>query len=111
MKVRFFFNSIVARVIKAEAITLYPFIFFADDERIELALDTVAHEMVHVEQVRNMGWLKFYWSYLVQYVKGRLAGKAHWDAYASITFEKEAYAKQRTDKKYYEALYWSEKNR
>lgn len=47
--------------IKAQAITLYPFIIY----RSEKAKDFYrSHEMVHVEQVRRLGWLKFYASYL-----------------------------------------------
>ena len=43
------------------AITLYPFIIY----RSEAAQTTYqAHEFVHVEQVRRLGWFRFYVSYL-----------------------------------------------
>lgn len=47
--------------IQAQAIVLYPFVFYKSQE----AKDKYgAHEMIHVEQVQRLGWFKFYASYL-----------------------------------------------
>ena len=44
-----------------EAITLYPFIIYKSEEAVKKHRK---HEWVHVEQVRRLGWLRFYLSYL-----------------------------------------------
>ena len=50
----------------------------------------LAHELVHVRQWRERGAVRFLWRYLGSYVRGRLRGLAHRDAYAAIPFEHEA---------------------
>lgn len=50
----------------------------------------IAHELVHVEQWRELGILKFLRRYLVDYLHGRRAGLDHWAAYRAISFEEEA---------------------
>jgi len=50
----------------------------------------IAHELVHVEQWRELGMLKFLMRYLVDYLRGRRAGLDHWAAYRAISFEEEA---------------------
>ena len=50
------------------AITLYPFIFYNTSHRL-YKYDFPAlrvHEYVHIKQVRQYGWLKFYLTYLYQ---------------------------------------------
>lgn len=49
----------------ADAITIYPFIFY----RFEPNETLRRHEWVHVEQVRRQGWFKFYTSYIWQWAK------------------------------------------
>jgi|14_taG_2_1085336.scaffolds.fasta_scaffold00147_23 hypothetical protein len=57
--------------IKARAIVLYPFIIYRSDLDKRLFH---RHEWVHVEQVRRLGWFRFYVSYLKeQYTVG------YWD--------------------------------
>ena len=53
----------------------------------------LAHELVHVEQWREFGPVRFLWRYLSEYVRARLAGQRHWQAYAAISFEAEARAR------------------
>ncbi len=50
--------------------------------------------MIHVRQVRRLGWLRFYGSYLLEYFKHRCRGLGHAAAYLELSFEKEAYANQ-----------------
>ena len=72
------------------AITLYPFIFYNNNhDAYKNDLDALRrHEMVHVDQVKRLGWLKFYLSYInLNFLKGKEYGKGK--------YEKEAYEKQR----------------
>jgi len=50
----------------------------------------LAHELVHVRQWRELGAVRFLAAYLGEYLAGRRTGLGHWDAYAGITFEREA---------------------
>src|SRR4051794_3120107 len=72
----------------AAAITIGPVISVrtraADDEQL------LRHELVHVEQWRAFGVLGFLRRYLGSYLRWRLRGHAHWDAYRRIPFEIEA---------------------
>jgi hypothetical protein len=52
----------------------------------------LAHELVHVRQWRELGAVRFLWRYLSAYVRGRLHGLGHRDAYTAIPFEREARA-------------------
>ncbi len=54
--------------------------------------DLVGHELVHVRQWRELGVVRFLWRYLGAYLRGRLRGLRHQDAYAAIPFEQEARA-------------------
>ena len=94
MTPRLIFNSFLPKLLKVEAITLYPFIFFANSKEYELKYHVVNHEYVHVLQIQSLGWLKFYYTYLKQYFTLRLKGKSADDAYYGVSYEQEAYAKQ-----------------
>jgi hypothetical protein len=48
------------------------------------------HELVHVEQWRRLGIVGFLRRYLGSYLRWRLRGHAHWDAYRHIDLEVEA---------------------
>ena len=50
------------------------------------------HELAHVRQWRELGWLGFLRRYLAAYLAGRLRGLGHWDAYRQIPLEVEAEA-------------------
>ncbi len=52
----------------------------------------VVHELTHVRQWIDGGILSFAIPYLVEYVRGRLGGLSHRDAYLAISFEEEARA-------------------
>jgi len=67
---------------------LYPIVFFFE---VEIDPKVRAHENVHCLQVREIGWLKFYSSYLSYYIKNRMKGMSHEQAYASIPYETLAY--------------------
>lgn len=50
----------------------------------------IGHELVHVEQWRTRGAVRFVVDYLVAYVTARRAGLGHWDAYRANPLEQEA---------------------
>jgi hypothetical protein len=54
------------------------------DERL------LRHELVHVRQWRQLGALRFAARYLGAYLRGRLAGRSHLEAYRRIPLEVEA---------------------
>jgi hypothetical protein len=54
--------------------------------------ELLAHEMVHVRQWRERAVAGFLAAYLGEYLRGRLHGLGHGDAYRRISFEVEARA-------------------
>lgn len=56
----------------------------------EHSVGLIAHELVHVEQWRVLGPVRFLRGYLGAYVRARRAGLGHWDAYRAIPLEQEA---------------------
>jgi hypothetical protein len=50
----------------------------------------VIHELVHVRQFSTVGYLPFVFSYVREYLSGRLRGLSGYDAYRAISFEREA---------------------
>jgi hypothetical protein len=64
-----------------------PDVLHADPERLARL---VIHELVHVRQYKTLGYLRFTYSYLREYVSGRLRGKTSRQAYLDISHEREA---------------------
>jgi hypothetical protein len=91
MKVKHIRNSKLAKLLKVEAITIYPFIFYSMDIPSKVLKQ---HEMIHIDQIRKLGWFKFYFKYLLEYTKLYYRLRSSSMAYFNISFEKEAYAKQ-----------------
>jgi len=56
----------------------------AHDERL------LRHELVHVEQWQRLGFVGFLVRYVGSYLRWRLRGYRHWDAYRRIGLEVEA---------------------
>jgi hypothetical protein len=50
----------------------------------------IAHELVHVEQWRRLGPVRFLRAYLGDYVRARREGLGHDESYRAIRFEVEA---------------------
>ena len=84
-------NSKIANLLKVDGIVLYPFILFSSDIPSQVLIN---HELIHVQQIKRIGAVKFYFHYLKEYFQLRLKGNTHHNAYRSISFEKEAYEKQ-----------------
>ena len=70
MKIRRVYNSWIPQLLKVGAITLYPFILYSHTKPYLLNqtyLKTLfKHEYIHVEQVRRLGWFKFYFLYIIE---------------------------------------------
>lgn len=74
-------------------VTIWKWVFvdpeLLDGERDRLAR-LVIHELVHLRQVIDQGYLRFTARYVVEYLKGRLEGKDGRQAYRDISAEVEA---------------------
>lgn len=88
MKVRHIKNSWVPKLLKVDAIVLYPFVLYAYQYP---SARLIRHEMIHVKQIRKLGVFGFYFRYFLEYSKYRIKGYDHYNAYMNISFEKEAY--------------------
>lgn len=97
MLVKLVYDSGIARFLGVGAITLYPFILFNMTRQEAIDNYTLDHEFVHVRQVRKLGWLRFYASYLWKYIKGLVKTRSHTVAYFCISYEQEAYAAGRIE--------------
>ena len=53
------------------------------------------HELAHARQIAAVGLVRFCWRYLVEYLRHRRAGLSPHDAYAHISFEREAVEAER----------------
>lgn len=71
------------------AITLYPFVIFRH-RKGQVPRETLKHEMIHVKQVRKIGWLKFYFTYLKYFAENLWHFKSWTLAYMEIPYEVEA---------------------
>ena len=70
-----------------EAVTLGHHIFYVGfNPRAALR----RHEEKHVEQYEEHGFIGFLIKYFIEYLRGRLKGLGHWEAYREISFEIEA---------------------
>lgn len=56
------------------------------------------HELIHVEQYRRMGVIRFVVSYVSAYLRWRIRGYPHRGAYRRIPHEIEAYWRERTER-------------
>jgi len=73
MKIQRVYGSFLPRLLGARAFVFYPWIIFKHDKQTMAAnpADTKGlfrHEWQHVIQVRRVGWLRFYASYLWQQI-------------------------------------------
>jgi GNAT superfamily N-acetyltransferase len=58
-------------------------------------LALLAHELTHVEQYRRHGIARFLCRYFSEYLRERVRGNSHAQAYAAIPFEREAEGRAR----------------
>ena len=89
MKVRWVYRSRIAQVLNVDAIVLYPFVL-TRRERNKVSAALVAHETMHVQQVRRLGIPRFYVTYVLYYLSGLWKHRSHFQAYLAIPYEVEA---------------------
>lgn len=71
MKIRLIQNKLSNWVVRligqpdSEALVIYPFIFYGDTD---LKTDLIAHELVHVMQIKKEGLIKWFIKYLYFYM-------------------------------------------
>ena len=87
MKVKHVSNHWLPKLIGARAITIYPYVFYADEK---ISSIIYIHEMVHVKQIEQDGFFKFYTLYLFYYLKNRYNSMTHKQAYLNVPYEIEA---------------------
>ncbi len=76
----------------AVAITFFPFIICRSDARGKAGtVLTLNHERIHIRQQLELLVLGFYLWYLADYLRLRLKGCSHVEAYRKNVFEREAY--------------------
>jgi len=83
---------------RATAITFGKKIFFARgmlDESTPTGITLIAHELTHVRQYQETGYLRFLYRYLRDYIQSRIEGKNHHSAYLNVSFEQEAFGYER----------------
>jgi hypothetical protein len=76
MKIRPIYNFILLRKSWIGGITIYPFIFFKR-KREEVTDRLFRHELEHIYQVREEGWLKFYLSYIWESIRHGYKGNKY----------------------------------
>lgn len=85
------FERLVLRGVEAIAL---PYVVYVRPRtytrsRAEIAR-LVIHEVIHVNQWREEGYLRFAGRYVADYLRGRVRGLSHGDAYRAIGYEAEA---------------------
>lgn len=72
------------------AITLYPFIF-TTYQKGAMPKWMINHELIHISQIRDLGFFSFYISYLLYFLANLLRFKDGNMAYYKIPYEEAAY--------------------
>ena len=91
-------GHLILLINRATAITFSKRIYFARgilDDLVNSGLTgitLIAHELTHVRQYQEMGFLRFLYRYLRDYIQSRIEGKNHHSAYLNVSFEQEAFA-------------------
>lgn len=91
MKVRLRTGSFIPKILGVDGVMLYPFIFIKDKNP---TTSLVAHEAIHVRQLREIGFFGFYISYFLYYLAGLFRFKNKGKAYLNIPYEREAFTQQ-----------------
>jgi|SRR5581483_4386264 len=85
----------VAAITLGRRIYLAPAV--ADVERL------LRHELVHVRQIERLGWFRFYFTWVREYLGNRRRGDSSHQAYRRISLEQQAFAAEENESPYNEA--------
>ena len=70
-------------------------IIYRDDKYKDMSKISLNHETIHLCQAKIKGsWIKYYWSYFIEWMKGNPIIHPSSSAYYTIPYEMEAYAYQ-----------------
>jgi hypothetical protein len=100
---------LIARSCSAEAVTFGRSVLFSSrgwrslENGSGAGLALLAHEAAHVAQYQRLGTATFLWAYVWEYLRGRLQGLSHQQAYSEISFEREARRVEREARRLLEA--------
>jgi len=87
------FNHFLPKLLNVYGVTLGKYVYYRMGS--EFISDRLrSHEMVHVEQFRKYGFIRFLYLYFKEYIGYRLNGFSHYQAYYEISFEKDARLKE-----------------
>lgn len=78
----------------AKAIAIFPFVIFKHRDLLD-DLILINHEKIHLKQQLECLLFLFYIIYVFEYIKGRIDGNSHYDAYRKISFESEAFENEK----------------
>lgn len=92
-KVKEYYKHWLPPLLGASAVTLGHTIFY-EKEEFKIKPTLRRHELVHVEQCERFTTVGFFIIYFFHYIKFRLEGLNHWEAYYKNPLEIEAYARQ-----------------
>lgn len=88
-------NSRIAKIIGYN-IVLYPFVLYIEKPS---AIE-VSHEFIHISQIKRVGLIWFYLTYVWYYLQNRFKGMSHLSAYLENPYEIEANKYESTIKKH-----------
>ena len=83
------FESKIPSLLDAVAVTFSSHVFFKGSEE-DVSDSLIRHEREHVKQYKRDGIIGFLSRYFYEYLRGRLSGMDHSEAYHNISYEKEA---------------------
>ena len=95
-KIRVKENHWYPRFIGVTGITIYPYVLLADTAQEAIDCHILNHEFIHVRQVRQLGWIRFYATYLWKYAVNLIKYKNPNTAYLNISYEADDYVHQET---------------
>lgn len=96
MKVRARYAHWFPKLVRVDAITIYPYVLFTAPKEAPSTLETVKHECVHVRQVRRLGIVRFSIAYAWELLVLLCGGRTYTQAIHEISYEVEAYRDEKT---------------
>lgn len=81
-------------LMRIDGITIYPFVVVREDYLDEYGDILLNHELIHIEQQKELYLLGFYILYITYYLYNLIKYCNHNKAYMNIPFEQEAYDNQ-----------------
>ena len=80
------YNHWLPKLIRVNAVTLGQHVFYTE-KKLEVSDRLRRHEKEHTKQYKRDGIAKFLLRYFYEYLKGRLKGMNHDEAYLNISYE------------------------